>query len=196
MSDNSLIKELRELTGAGIIDVKEALTEANDDKDKALELLRKKGMAKLAKKADRVAKEGLVESYIHAGGRVGALVELNCETDFVARTDDFKALAKELALHIAASNPLYISREDVPGEVIEKEKEIYKEQAAGSGKPDDVVEKMIDGKLEKYYEESCLLEQPFVKDGGKKISDLISESTAKMGENVQVRRFARFMLGN
>lgn len=196
MSDNSLIKELRELTGAGIIDVKEALTEAGDNRDQALELLRKKGLAKLAKKADRLAKEGIVETYIHAGGRIGAMVELNCETDFVARTEDFKALAKELALHIAAANPLYVNREDVPAEVIEKEREIYKEQAAGSGKPDDVIEKMIDGKLEKYYEESCLLEQPFVKDGNKKISDLISESTAKMGENVQVRRFARFVLGN
>ncbi len=196
MSDATLIKELRELTGAGITDVKDALTESGGDRDAALELLRKKGIAKLAKKADRVAKEGLVESYIHAGGRIGALVELNCETDFVGRTDDFKALAKELALHIAASNPLYVSREDVPAEVIEKEREIYKEQAAGSGKPDDVVEKMIEGKLEKYFEESCLLEQPFVKDASKKISDLISESTAKMGENVQVRRFARFMLGN
>jgi elongation factor Ts len=196
MSDNTLIKELRELTGAGITDVKEALTEAGDDRDQALEILRKKGIAKLAKKADRIAKEGVVESYIHAGGRIGALVELNCETDFVARTDDFKALAKELALHIAAANPLYVSREDVPNEVIEKEQEIYKEQAAGSGKPEEVIAKMIEGKLEKYYEESCLLEQPFVKDSGKKISDLISESTAKMGENVQVRRFARFMLGN
>lgn len=196
MPDNSLIKELRELTGAGIIDVKEALTEAGDDRDKALEILRKKGIAKLAKKADRIAKEGIVETYLHAGGRIGAMVELNCETDFVARTDDFKNLAKELALHIAASNPLYVAREDVPTEVIEKEREIYKEQAAGSGKPTDVIEKMIDGKLEKYYEESCLLEQPFVKDSAKKISDLISESTAKMGENVQVRRFARFMLGN
>ena len=196
MSDATLIKELRELTGAGISDVKDALTEAGNDRDKAMEILRKKGIAKLAKKADRLAKEGVVESYIHAGGRIGALVELNCETDFVGRTDDFKNLAKELALHIAAANPLYVSREDVPAEVIEKEKEIYKEQAAGSGKPDDVVEKMIEGKLEKYFEESCLLEQPFVKDPGKKISNLISESTAKMGENVQVRRFARFMLGN
>ncbi len=196
MSDNSLIKELRELTGAGIIDVKEALTEAGDNRDQALEILRKKGLAKLAKKADRLAKEGIVETYVHAGGRIGAMVELNCETDFVARTDDFKALAKELALHIAAANPLYVSREDVPAEVIEKEQEIYKEQAAGSGKPEDVINKMIEGKLEKYFEESCLLEQPFVKDGDKKISDLISESTAKMGENVQVRRFARFVLGN
>lgn len=196
MSDNNLIKELRELTGAGIIDVKEALTEANNDKDAALDLLRKKGVAKMAKKSDRLAKEGMVESYIHAGGRIGALVELNCETDFVGRTDDFKALAKELALHIAAANPLYVSREDVPEEVVAKEMEIYKEQAAGSGKPEDVVAKMMEGKLEKYYEEACLLEQPFVKDGAKKISDLIAESTAKMGENVQVRRFARFMLGN
>lgn len=196
MSDATLIKELRELTGAGITDVKDALTEAGDDRDLALEILRKKGIAKLAKKADRVANEGVVESYIHAGGRIGALVELNCETDFVARTDDFKNLAKELALHIAAANPLYISRTDVPNEVIEKEREIYKEQAAGSGKPEDVVEKMIEGKLEKYFEESCLLEQPFVKDGSKKIGDLIAESTAKMGENVQVRRIARFMLGN
>lgn len=194
MSDNNLIKELRELTGAGIMDVKEALSESGDDRDKALDLLRKKGMAKMAKKSDRVAKEGIVESYIHAGGRIGALVELNCETDFVARTDDFKNLAKELALHIAAANPLYVSREDVPVEVIEKEQEIYKEQSAG--KPEDVMQKMIDGKLEKYYEESCLLEQPFVKDSAKKICDLISESTAKMGENVQVRRFARFHLGN
>ncbi len=194
MSDNNLIKELRELTGAGIMDVKDALSEAGDDRDKALDLLRKKGMAKMAKKADRVAKEGIVESYIHSGGRIGALVELNCETDFVGRTDDFKALAKELALHIAAANPLYVSRDDVPEEVISKEQEIYKEQSAG--KPEDVMQKMIEGKMEKYFEESCLLEQPFVKDSSKKISDLIAESTAKMGENVQVRRFARFMLGN
>lgn len=194
MSDNNLVKELRELTGAGIMDVKEALNESGGNKEQALDLLRKKGIAKLAKKADRLAKEGVVESYIHGGGRIGVLVELNCETDFVARTEDFKNLAKELALHIAAVNPLYVSREDVPAEVIEKEREIYKEQS--QGKPDDVVEKMIEGKLAKYFEEACLLEQPFVKDGDKKISDLIAESTAKMGENVQVRRFARFMLGN
>ena len=194
MSDNNLIKELRELTGAGIMDVKDALAEAGNDRDAALDLLRKKGMAKMAKKSDRVAKEGIIESYIHAGGRIGALVELNCETDFVGRTDDFKALAKELALHIAAANPLYVSRDDVPAEVVAKEMEIYKEQSAG--KPEDVMQKMMEGKLEKYYEDSCLLEQPFVKDSGKRISDLIAESTAKMGENVQVRRFARFMLGN
>ena len=194
MSDSNLIKELRELTGAGIMDVKEALSEAGDNRDAALDILRKKGMAKMAKKADRAAKEGVVESYIHAGGRIGALVELNCETDFVARTEDFQNLAKELALHIAAANPLYVSREDVPAEVVAKEMEIYKEQSAD--KTGDMLDKIIAGKLEKYYEDSCLLEQPFVKDSGKKISDLISESTAKMGENVQVRRFARFMLGN
>ena len=198
MADSNLIKELRELTGAGMMDVKEALVEAGDDRDKALDLLRKKGMAKMAKKSDRIAKEGIVESYIHAGGRIGALVELNCETDFVARTEDFVALAKELALHIAASNPLYVSREDVPSEVVEKELEIYKEQIKeqSAGKPDEIIEKMLTGKLDKYYEDSCLLEQPFVKDGAKKISDLIAESTAKMGENVQVRRFSRFHLGN
>lgn len=191
---HDLIKELREQTGAGIMDVKEALEEAGGDKDIAVEILRKKGLAKQAKKADRVANEGLVESYIHAGGRIGVLVEVNCETDFVARTDDFKNLVKEIALHIAAANPLYISSEDVPAEVIEKEKEIYKEQAGD--KPVDVVEKMLEGKLQKYLEEVCLLSQPYVKDGDKTIGDLLGEATGKMGENIQVRRFARFMLGN
>ncbi len=191
---NDLIKELREQTGAGIMDVKEALEEANGDKEKAIEILRKKGLAKQAKKADRVANEGIVESYIHAGGRIGVLVEVNCETDFVARTDDFKNLVKEIALHIAAANPLYISSEDVPTEVIEKEKEIYKEQSAG--KPDDVIEKMLEGKISKYLEEVCLLSQPYVKDQDKTIGDLLGEATGKMGENIQVRRFSRFMLGN
>lgn len=194
MSDNNLIKELREITGAGLMDIKDALTEANEDKEKAMEILRKKGITKLAKKADRQASEGIIESYIHAGGRVGVLVELNCETDFVARTDDFKQLAKDLALHIAAANPLYVSSDQVPAEVIEKEKEIYREQA--KGKPDDVIEKMLEGKLSKYYEEVCLLDQPFVKDGDIKISQLISNAVAKMGENVKVGRFSRFVLGN
>lgn len=191
---HDLIKELREQTGAGIMDVKDALEEAGGDKDVAVEILRKKGLAKQAKKADRVANEGLIESYIHAGGRIGVLVEVNCETDFVARTDDFKNLVKEIALHIAAANPLYISSEDIPAEVIEKEKEIYKEQAGD--KPADVVEKMLDGKLQKYLEEVCLLNQPYVKDGDKTIGELLGEATGKMGENIQVRRFARFMLGN
>lgn len=192
--DNSLIKDIREMTGAGMMDIREALEEAAGNKDKALELLRKKGQAKLSKKADRVAREGIVESYIHAGGKIGVLVELNCETDFVGRTDDFKTLAKELALHIAAANPLYISRTEVPPEVIEKEIEIYKEQS--KGKPDDVSAKMVEGKLNKFYEEVCLLEQSFVKDGEKKISQLLADGVSKMGENIQVRRFSRYVLGN
>lgn len=196
MADSSLIKEIREITGAGMMDVQAALTEGGGDKEKAMELLRKKGLAKLAKKADRVAREGIVESYIHAGGRVGVLVELNCETDFVARTDDFKNLAKELALHIAASNPLYVSREEVPAEVVEKEMEIYKEQLKVENKPDDVIAKIVEGKLAKFYEEVCLLEQPFVKEPEHKVSQIISDAVAKMGENVQIRRFARFVLGN
>lgn len=191
---NDLIKELREQTGAGIMDVKEALEESGGDKDAAIEVLRKKGLAKQAKKADRVANEGLVESYIHAGGRIGVLVEVNCETDFVARTDDFKNLVKEIALHIAASNPLYISSEEVPAEVIEKEKEIYKEQAGD--KPEDILEKMLEGKVNKYLEEVCLLNQPYVKNPDQTIGELLGEATGKMGENIQVRRFARFMLGN
>jgi elongation factor Ts len=194
MTDNNILKELREVTGAGLMDIKEAMDEAGGDKDKALELLRKKGLAKLSKKADRQASEGIVESYIHGGGRIGALVELNCETDFVARTDDFKQLAKDLALHVAAANPLYVSTDQVPPELIEKEKEIYREQA--KGKPDDVIEKMLEGKIQKFYEEVCLLEQPFVKDGDKKVSQLIADAVAKMGENVKVSRFARFVLGN
>lgn len=191
---NELIKELRELTGAGMMDIKEALTEANGDKDKTIELLRKKGLSKMSKKADRIAKEGLIFSYIHPGNKLGVLLEVNCETDFVARTEDYTNLVKELAIHIAASGPLYVSREEVPSEIVEKEREIVRAQAAG--KPEDVVNKMIDGKLEKFYEEMCLLDQPYFKDPEKKISQLIVESVAKMGENVQVRRFARFVLGN
>jgi elongation factor Ts len=191
---NELIKELRELTGAGMMDIKEALTEANGDKDKTIELLRKKGLSKMSKKADRIAKEGLIFSYIHPGNKLGVLLEVNCETDFVARTDDYTNLVKELAIHIAASGPLYVSREEVPSEIVEKEREIVRAQA--TGKPEDVINKMIDGKLEKFYEEMCLLDQPYFKDPEKKISQLIVESVAKMGENVQVRRFARFVLGN
>lgn len=191
---NELIKELRELTGAGMMDIKEALTEANGDKDKTIELLRKKGLSKMSKKADRIAKEGLIFSYIHPGNKLGVLLEVNCETDFVARTEDYTNLVKELAIHIAASGPLYVSREEVPSEIVEKEREIVRAQAAG--KPEDVINKMIDGKLEKFYEEMCLLDQPYFKDPEKKISQLIVESVAKMGENVQVRRFARFVLGN
>ena len=191
---NDLLKELREMTGAGILDIKQALEEANGDKEKAVDVLRKKGAMKLGKKADRVTKEGIVEAYIHPGSKVGVLLELNCETDFVARTDDFKNLAKELALHIAAVAPQYISSAEVPQEVQDREKEIYKEQV--KGKPEDVVNKILEGKLAKFFEDTCLLEQPFVKNPDKKVKDMISESVSKMGENVQVRRFSRFVLGN
>jgi elongation factor Ts len=193
-----LIKELRELTGAGMMEIKQALEEAGQDKNKAIEILRKKGVAKLSKKAERVAKEGVVEAYIHPGSRVGVLIELNCETDFVARTADFKTLAKDLCLHIAAANPLYIDINDVPNELVEKEKEIYKEQSAsgGKGKTGDIINKMVEGKLIKYYEEICLLEQPFAKNPDIKVKDLLAEAVGKIGENIQIRRFARFVLGN
>ncbi len=195
---NDILKEIRELTGAGILEIKNALTESGQDKDKAIEILRKKGALKAGKKADRVANEGIVESYIHPGARVGVLVEVNCETDFVARTEDFKQLAKDLAIHIAAANPLYIQSSEVPAEVVEKEKEIYKEQAIASGKvkSDDIMNKMLEGKIAKYFEESCLLEQPFIKNPDIKVSELISQAIAKMGEKVVIKRFARFVLGN
>jgi elongation factor Ts len=194
----NLIKELRELTGAGMMEIKSALDEAGGDKQKAVEILRKKGALKAGKKADRVANEGLVEAYIHPGSRVGVLVEVNCETDFVSRTEDFKTLVKELALHIAAANPLYVAVENVPAEVVEKEKEIYKEQSVsgGKGKSDEIINKILEGKIAKYYEEACLMEQPFCKNPDIKVKDLIAEAVAKMGEKVVVKRFARFVLGN
>lgn len=191
---NDLIKHLRELTGAGILDVKQALVDANGDKDKAIEILRKKGVVKLGKKAERTAREGIIVSYIHPGAKLGVLLELNCETDFVARTDDFKNLAKELAMHIAATNPVYVSIGDVPADVVEKEKEIYRSEAAG--KPATALDKIIEGKLAKFYEEVCLAEQPFIKNPEIKIRDLIAETAGKVGENVVVRRFARFVLGS
>jgi elongation factor Ts len=194
MDTNTLLKELRDITGAGIMDIKSAMEEAGGDKDKAIDILRKKGQAKVAKKADRVASEGIIESYIHAGGRVGVLVEVNTETDFVSRTDDFKLLAKEVALHIAASNPLYINIADVPAEVVEKEKEIYKEQV--TGKPESVAAQILEGKIAKYYEEVCLMEQPFVKNPDIRIKELVAENVSKLGENIVIRRFARFNLGN
>jgi elongation factor Ts len=198
---SNLIKELRELTGAGMMEIKEALDEAGQDMAKAVEILRKKGAAKLSKKADRVAKEGVIESYIHPGSKVGVLLELNCETDFVGRTDDFKALAKEICLHIAAANPLYVSIKEVPAELVEKEKEIYKESAsakatADKAVSDEILNRIIEGKLAKFYEEVCLLEQPFVKNPDLKVKDLLSQAVAKIGENIQIRRFARFVLGN
>ena len=175
------------------MDCKRALEEANGDMEKAIEILKKKGMAKAEKKATRVAKEGLIGSYVHMGGKIGVLVEVNCETDFVARTDEFKQLVKDIAMQIAAMRPLYVSPEEIPEEVLEREKAIYREQAAG--KPQHVVERIVEGKLKKFYEEVCLLEQPFIRDDSKKIKDLIKEAIAKLGENIKVSRFVRFEVG-
>ena len=188
------IQQLRIETGAGIMDIKKALEEASGNMEKALEILRKKDSAIAAKKGLREAKEGLVTSYIHAGGKVGVLLKLYCETDFVARTGEFKQLAHDIALHIAAMNPEYISRADVPKEVINKEKEIYKEQFVDSGKSDDVVNKIIEGKLNKFMKEVSLLEQPFIKDQDKSIEALIEENIAKLGENIQIGEFVRYEL--
>ena len=190
-----MIKELREKTGAGIVDCKKALQEANGDMEKAVEILRKKGAAKAAKKADRATAEGIVVSYIHAGGKVGTLVELNCETDFVARTENFKILGHEIAMQVAAMAPEYLSKEDVPAEVIEKEKEILKQQALSEGKPEHIVEKIVEGRLNKFYSEKCLLEQPWIKDDSKTIADLVREYITKLGENIKVKRFCRFEIG-
>jgi len=189
------VKELRGKTGAGVMDCKKALVEANGDMEKAIILLREKGLAKAAKKQSRSASEGIIESYIHGNGRIGVLVEVNCETDFVARNEEFKSFAKDIAMQVAASNPKYLSREDVPAEVIEKEKEILRAQALNEGKPEKIVEKIVDGRIEKYYEENCLLEQPFIKDPDKKVSQLIMEKIAVIGENITVSRFVRFERG-
>ncbi len=189
------VKELREQTGAGIMDCKKALVEADGDIEKAVIVLREKGLAKAAKKQNRLASEGIIESYIHGDGRIGVLVEVNCETDFVARNEEFRSFAKDIAMQIAASNPRYLSREDVPREVVEKEREILKTQAINEGKPEKIVEKIVDGRIEKFYEENCLLEQPFIKDPDKNISQLIMEKIAIIGENITISRFARFERG-
>lgn len=190
-----LVKELRERTGAPMMQCKQALVETKGDLEAAIESLRKKGVAQAAKKAGRVAAEGVVTSYIHAGGKIGVLLELNCETDFVARTEDFQALAHDIAMHIAASDPRFVRREDVGQDVIAKEREIYAEQAAASGKPPAVIEKMVSGRIEKFFGESVLLEQPFVKNPDQTVGQLVTERVAKIGENIQVRRFVRFRLG-
>jgi len=189
-----LVKELREKTGVGMMECKKALTETNGDFEKAIDLLRQKGLATAQKKSGRTASEGLIESYIHMG-KIGTMVEINCETDFVARTDDFKELAKDIAMHIAATNPLYLSREDIPQDVIEHEKEIYRSQV--TNKPPQVVEKILEGKLEKFYTDMCLIDQIFVKDPDqkKKVKDIVTDKIAKLGENIIIRRFARFQLG-
>lgn len=189
------IKNLRERTGAGMMDCKKVLEEANGDFDKAIELLRKKGAATAAKRAERDAKEGVIVSYIH-GTRIGALLELNSETDFVAKNEDFKALAQDLVMHVAAAAPEYVTPEEVPAEIIEKEKEIEREQLKDSGKPADVIEKILEGKINKFYSQVCLMKQPFVKDPSVTIEDIINEKTAAIGEKIAVRRFARFELGN
>ena len=195
MITSAMIRELRERTGAGMLDCKNALTEKDGDVEKAIELLREKGLASAAKKAGRIAAEGLCESYIHGGGRIGVLLEINCETDFVAKTDEYKALAKDICMQIAASKPEYVRREEVPEEVVEKEKEIFTAQALNEGKPANVVEKMIAGRIEKYYKEICLLEQPFIKNTDITVQQLLVEKVARIGENINVRRFVRYELG-
>jgi elongation factor Ts len=187
------VKQLREKTGAGMMDCKTALTEAGGDADKAVDLLRKKGLASAAKRAGRTAKDGMIGHYIHMGGKVGVLVEVNCETDFVARTEDFQTLAKELAIHIAAADPRYVKREDIPADVLEKEKEIYRAQFAD--KPAKQIEKIVEGKLESYYAQVCLMDQPSVRDPNVSIKQMIINAAAKTGENVTVSRFVRFKLG-
>ena len=190
-----MVKELRDKTNAGMMDCKKALTETAGDMEKAIDLLRQKGLAVAQKRADRATKEGVVECYIHAGGKLGVMVEVGCETDFVAKTDDFSAFARDIAMHIAASNPVAVSREDVPAELIDREKEIYKAQALDSGKPENIVEKIVSGKVDKYIAEVCLMEQKFVKNPDLSIQDLLNELIAKMGENISIKRFARFQIG-
>jgi elongation factor Ts len=189
------VKELREKTGVGMMDCKKALTEAGGDMEAAVVLLRKKGLATAQKKSSRVAAEGMIGHYIHMGGKIGVLVEVNCETDFAARSDDFQGLVKDLAMHIAAANPRYVRRDDVPAEELEKEKEIYKDQARASGKPENIIEKIADGKLGAYYQIVCLYDQAFVKDPTVTVEALINNLIGKVGENIRVRRFVRFQTG-
>lgn len=194
--DAKLVKELREKSGAPMGDCLKALQEAKGDMEEAFVVLRKRGMASAAKKASRTTNEGSVGTYIHAGGKIGVLVELNCESDFVARTPDFQELLRDIAMHIAAADPRYVRREDVTPEDIEREKEIYRAQAAASGKPANIIEKMLEGKMGKFYEEVCLVDQPFIKDQAQTIAQIISARVAKLGENISVRRFARFKVGD
>jgi len=190
-----LVKTLRERTGAGMMDCKAALAETGGDMEKAVDALRKRGLASAARKTGRTTSEGVVGSYIHMGGKIGVLVEVNCESDFVARTEDFQALVKELGLQIAAAAPLHVSREDVPAEAIEREKGIYRDQVAASGKPANVIDKIVEGKLNSYYEQVCLLEQPSIRDPKIKVEDMIKAVIGKLGENIAVARFARFKVG-
>ena len=196
-SSAELVRDLRERTGAGMMDCKAALEASKGDLQGAVEHLRKKGLADAAKKQHREAKDGLIHAYIHPGSKIGVLVEVNCETDFVARTEDFQQLVKDVAMQVAAANPSYVAREEVPGAVVEKEREIYRQQMADQKKPPQVIDKIIEGKLEKLYAESCLLEQPFIRDasGKTRLKDMVDQATSKMGERIVVKRFARFQVG-
>ncbi|MGI5875200.1 MAG: translation elongation factor Ts [Dethiobacteria bacterium] len=190
-----MVKELRSLSGAGMMDCKKALVETQGDKDKALNLLREKGLAQAAKRAGRTASQGLIDSYIHLGGKVGVMVEVNCETDFVARNEEFRSFVRDLCLQVAATNPAYLSREDVPEQVLENEREILKKQALRENKPEKIIDKIVSGRIEKYYEENCLLEQAFIKDQDISIKELLNNKIAQMGENIIIRRFVRFEMG-
>jgi len=190
-----MVKDLREKTGAGMMDCKKALSESGGNFEKAVDYLRQKGLATAAKRAGRIASEGRIGSYVHAGGKIGVMVEINCETDFVAKTDDFQVFAKDIAMHIAASNPLFIRREEVTSDILERERGIYRAQARETGKPEKIIDKIIDGKLEKFYGEVCLLEQPFVKDPDLSVQDLLNGLIGKLGEKVEIRRFNRFQVG-
>jgi elongation factor Ts len=189
------VKELREKTGAGMMDCKKALAETAGDVQKAVDYLRQKGLAAAATKADRVAADGAVAAYIHPGGKLGALVEINCETDFVARTAEFQTLLKDMAMQVAAANPRYVRREEIPPAELDREKTIHRQQALESGKPEKIVDKIVEGKMERFYSEVCLLEQSFIKDQDKKVLDVVNDSIARLGENIQIRRFARYHLG-
>ena len=191
----SSVKELREKTGAGMMDCKKALGECGGDVQKAIDYLRQKGLAAAAKKADRVAADGAVGAYVHPGGKIGVSVEINCETDFVARTAEFQMLVKDIAMQVAAANPKYVKREEVSPQDLDKEKSIYRQQALETGKPEKVVDKIVDGKIERFYSEVCLLEQAFIKDPDKKVAEVVNDAIARLGENIQVRRFARYHLG-
>ena len=189
------VKDLREKTGAGMMDCKKALAETGGDVQKAIDYLRQKGLAAAAKKADRVAADGAVGAYVHPGGKIGVLVEINCETDFVARTAEFQSLLKDVAMQVAAANPRYLRREEVPAAELDKEKAIYRQQALETGKPEKVVDKIVEGKIERFYSEACLLEQAFIKDPDKKVTDILNESIGRLGENIQIKRFSRYHLG-
>jgi elongation factor Ts len=191
----SVVKELREKTGAGFMDCKKALAETAGDLERAVDYLRQKGIAAAAKKATRVAADGAVGAYVHPGGKIGVLLEINCETDFVARNAEFQALLKDVAMQIAAANPRFVRRDEVSSVEFDREKEIYRQQALDSGKPEKIVDKIIEGKMERFYSEVCLLEQPFIKDPDRKVSDIINDAIARLGENIQIRRFARYHLG-